>query len=250
MPSSASDPRPLGVVLCFLLSVCVLSACGGPQFDSFNAVARTVQFAGFEWQMRGETGAGGPGSNLWGSSEQSIALSDDGLVLTLHPDGDAWRSAEVRTALPRGTVRVEFDIELASGEVANNIVLGLFVYRDDSHEADFECTQWGDPAAEPWQFALARPAGAQVERFSLGTTAESSHVLRWRRRTVEWRSSSEGVSHSWSERLAPGRRLNPAYIHINLWLHQRRPPGDGTRSVRVTDVRAYDRRGRRLTGGP
>lgn len=232
-----------------LLSLLFIAAgavgCGAA-LDRYVAADRVVEFSGYEWEIREGPSPGGAGGNYWGTDHSSIEEDPSGLTLRVTHDGLLWRAAELRTPLPRGTARVEFDVEVEGGQLGENVVLGLFVYTDDNHEADVECANWGDYDTPPWQFAHHTPHGHTSERFSLGEQRRSTHSIEWSGRNVAWTSASGDAAHHHAERRRLGSRLGVRYAHINLWLDHGRPPGPGTTDARITAVRFFDGRGRPL----
>ena len=68
--------------------------------------------------------------------------------------------------------------EAREGQVAENVMFGLFVSTDDAREADIECTRWGNENADPSQFAVHTHEGHSVERFSLGEASATTQVTQ------------------------------------------------------------------------
>ena len=250
MPAATrSTPnRLLPIALSSIALLCLATAgCGALPRDTFHPADREVCLSGYEWEARFGPSPGGAASNRWGAGPANVESTGAGLRLALAHDGSGWLAAEVRTELPANARRVEFDVLLTDGEVAENVVLGLFVYRNDRHELDIEASRWGIADAPLWQFALQTPNGARTWRFDLNSAPASTHSLEWGRGRVEWNSNDANASEGRTRRITP-RRLSPRYIHMNLWLDRRRPPGVGNIEVLVTAVRVFDRRGARIPG--
>ena len=166
----------LGVTSLFLWSV---AACGAPQHDGFVAAGQRFCLSGFEWEARFGPSPVGVPSNRWGVGPSNVAETPPGLRLSLAHDGRGWLAAEVRTALPDDARRVEFEVLLEGGEVATNVVLGLFVYRDDRHELDVEASRWGAEGALLSHFALQTTHEPLTWRFDLSGAERSAHALEW-----------------------------------------------------------------------
>src|SRR3954447_13625742 len=139
-----------------------------------TAVARTISWSGYRWDVR-PTGVGGPGANLWSDSPAGVHTDGSDLVLsTVRDASGCWTSAEVdsRRHLGYGTYRwiVASDLSgLDAGEV-----LGLFTYggsAPSNNEIDIEASHWGHPAwpsgsVTVWQDAAAERSRSMSFRYS------------------------------------------------------------------------------------
>ncbi len=112
-----------------------------------------VMWSGYNWSVKDSLGSkAGPGPNYF--SKDNIVVDPAGkLHLSIIPiDGSTaeWSCAEIMlpsdAAMGFGRYRWILETPLAAlggnGHFANRPVLGLFLYKDDSHEIDIEMSRW------------------------------------------------------------------------------------------------------------
>lgn len=101
-----------------------------------------ILFSGYIWDVR-NSDLSGPGPNYWSNNTENVWLDENGyLHLKITYTDGKWVCPEVRTqTLGYGT----YTFYTASNIDAldKNVVLGLFAYKDDSHEVDIEFSRWG-----------------------------------------------------------------------------------------------------------
>jgi hypothetical protein len=218
------------------------------------AGAKTVDFAGYTWDVR--AGGGGPGPNQWSADNVSVAA--DGLHLRIAVSAGQWSCAEVTMTRALGFGTYEFELAGRPDLFDRNVVLGLFDYPtpdigpDGTNEIDIEFAQWGDAGNDRrlnWTVyppALG-PAPTHRERpLSLSGNA-STHRFDWTHDGVRYASfdgwqdaGGRTLLAKWNDAPAkPGHRIpqQPLPVHMNLWLFDGHAPADG-REVEVV-IRSF-----------
>ena len=102
----------------------------------------TIQFAERTWFVR--TGNGPPGPNHWSDSPQNVWVDGNGaLHLKIRYSGGTWYCSEVssQNTTRYGMHRFYADCRLDS--LDRNVVVGLFLYANDTTEVDMEFAKWG-----------------------------------------------------------------------------------------------------------
>ncbi|MEM9075169.1 MAG: hypothetical protein AAGE52_42115 [Myxococcota bacterium] len=200
----------------------VLAGCASSS-DGFRPSEWSDPFSvwGHPWQTR-VGGPTGPGNNRWMRAE----VSEESIVLRVDD-----RSTEITTPLPPPPVEVVVELEGDLHTLDPSVVLGVFLYRNDTSEVDFEVTRWGDPDADNAQVVIAPARPERMWRFPLEVSERTLVRFRWRARTIEVEVEQDGVRRRWRR----ASSLEPALhrLHLNLW---RRTPADTPAEVRVTNV--------------
>ncbi len=178
---------------------------------------------GVVWDAR-RGGPAGPGNNRWSSPQLR------GSAIVLRSD---QRSTEISTPLPSSSVRVEVEIE-AVAPLDPGVVLGVFFYRHDQSELDFEVSRWGEPHADNAQWVMVPATRDRMWRFELGRGPVTLR-MEWRasRVTVETRQGANCWRWSHPSPLEDA----PHRLHLNLWRRvSGRPAQVVVRRVRIDEL--------------
>ncbi|MEO0594357.1 MAG: hypothetical protein AAFZ38_12330 [Myxococcota bacterium] len=192
---------------------------------------------GTMWSIRATDDLEGAGPNRW--HREAVTIDKHGLRIDLTPIGSNWYAGEAALVLPPGYLDASWRVIGPVGQLDPNVIVGVFVYRDDRSELDFELGRWGDVEAANAQFVVA-PASSpsRLHRFRLPSDTERLDVqLRWRRDVVSFAASSEnGAAAAWEYR-GPQRPTPCGHrVHFNVWLFQgRRPTSPEPISIRFTE---------------
>ncbi|MEP6686047.1 MAG: hypothetical protein ABJB22_04650, partial [Verrucomicrobiota bacterium] len=115
-----------------------------------TAAARTIEFSGYQWEVRPSEDSGGPGPNHW--DENNVSLDSHGyLHLKLTERNGEWYCSETYTQQALGFGLYQFSVVGRVDALDPNVVLGLFNYPtpdigpDGTNEIDIEFAHWGDP---------------------------------------------------------------------------------------------------------
>jgi hypothetical protein len=243
--------------------VSTLSAC---QAHEENAIPRTpvsleasqwlraaLVFDDLVWHVRSGQYRAGPGNNLWGHAAPQVSLDPKGrLRLSVTADEqENLRSAEIATELPSGPCRIVVDVDSALMGLDPNVVVGVFVYRNDQSEFDFEASRWGKPEAPDGLFTVAptvRPGPVPVTKkphqraFAL-PPGPTRIVFEWREDSVTfalyarpeeevkplpvavWAYGGKGVP-----------KLGGHRLHVNVWHRHETQDAQGIKVERAEVV--------------
>lgn len=202
------------------------TATGEPPAKKAAAAAGYVRFAGRDWLVK-TGGPKGPGPNHFAKS--CVAVSKQGsLVLSIRRENNLWQCGEVSLddALGFGEYTWAFagSDDLQALDVRT--CLGLFVYRDDAKEIDFELSRWSDPDGKDAQFVV-QPAQKETKfRFATGESKELTVSFIWKPKEVVFRCwRGAGADATTKKPIAEwtyaGKGVPPSdglKVHLNFWL--------------------------------
>lgn len=244
-------PDTLGLIAAGLLLV----ACGPDHSERFGATLRpaargwsprVLEFAGRCWQVRGSETPVGTGPNRWSNEREAVDVESDGtLRLRARPVGGRWFGAEVRTPLTLEETSVALELRGPLGQLDPQVVVGVFVYRDDLSELDVEFSTWGRPGNANAQFAVAPPLAARMRRFDVdrGTTTVRLGI-DWAPDEIRFEIDPDrGPAVGWSYRGDGRPRPRRHSLHLNVWLLDGAAPTNGEPiEVELRDVRVSGQR--------
>lgn len=200
---------------------------------------RVIEFAGCEWFVK--SGYGGPGSNYWSDSEQSVWVDDKRrLHLKIRKMNGKWYCPEVYTQQYTGYGEHRFLIEYRVDQMDKNVVLGLFTYADDEHEIDIEFSKWGYPNYKNIGSYTIQPytVSGNIERFEVDfDSIRTTNFFNWQQDYVMFGSIQghhEGLYPApdyfihrwiyWGDYIP--KSTDNLRTHINFWLFQGKSPID------------------------
>jgi hypothetical protein len=198
--------------------------------------ARTIDFAGFTWNIK--NGWTGPGPNFWSESEENVWLDDEErLHLKIRRIANQWACSEVSTIDSLGYGTYRFYLAGEAGAYDPSVVVGLFTYLDDSHEIDIELSRFTDPGAPAGNYTV-QPyfIPGNMTSFELGSTGEAStYSFEWRPDSIYFQSllghavnpaTPDALIHAWNytDESIPAAGVEKLYV--NFFLFQRTPPTD------------------------
>lgn len=212
-----------------------------------SAVARTIQFSGYTWNIK--SGANlGPGKNNWSNSTDDVWIDDQGrLHLRIVKYEKKWYCTEIISQNYFGYGRFYFFLDSRVDQLDPNVVLGLFTYHDVNSngiiepelgdgEIDIEFSRWGDPQADFNTTYAVQPIPSDKstrEQFLTQLNgSRSTHSFNWQAREVQFLSMhglyktppddsfiiyQKTIAHA----NVPGDA--PERVHINFWIDTRYP---------------------------
>jgi hypothetical protein len=201
-----------------MLRTLVLTALLMTGFVRDAAVARTIEWSGYTWDVR-PAGFGAPGPNHWSDSPANVRTEGSDLVLSIVRDeAGRWTSAEIGNQMHLGYGTYQWVVASDLRALDANEVLGMFTYGGDArshNEIDFEPSHWGNRA---W------PGGS-------ATVWQDAAADRKRGRTFDY-SGPPPYIHQFT--WMPGRVPTPSseVPRINYWRHQGVAPAS-VRSMRI-----------------
>jgi len=206
--------------------------------------AQSIDFGGYNWQVR--SGTGGPGPNTFAAG--NVSLDANGyLHLKIAHSHNTWTCAEVFTDAELGFGTYQFKIIGRPDQLDDNVVLGLFNYTtpeigpDGTNEIDIEFATWGgsQPQHGNWTvWPAVQQAGIVATTQSYDTTLTgdtSTHRLAWTPKQVHYESlygisdDDTGLYQTWTFAPADYTLRVPQHaipVHMNLWLLQGNAPTD------------------------
>ncbi|MEW6126747.1 MAG: hypothetical protein AB1757_06890 [Acidobacteriota bacterium] len=202
---------------------------------------KIVNFSGYEWVVKSGSRPKGPGNNWW--SENHVWVDETGLHLKVAERHNHWKCAEVKLAKPLGYGKYRFYVDGRIDQLDKNVVLGLFLYKNDKNEIDIEFSRWGKEKSRNAQYVM-RDMEVTKERFNMKLAGNyTTHVIDWNDYAVEYTSIHGHYSRPpkqnliwegyFSEQYDMGGELirgipeGDLKVHINLWLHNGQPPSNG-----------------------
>lgn len=192
---------------------------------------RTIEFSGYHWiGKHGGEERRGPGPNYFSSSPENVWVDSQGqLHLKVTHHNDRWYCAEVSLEDPLGYGTYEFFVNRRFDQLDPYVVVGLFLYRDDTHEIDVELGRWGKRYGDNLQYVL-QPGHFpdHIHRYEAKLNGDyTSHRIVWGKDSVSFRSLHghyAGETHL-NHHLITQWTFGKAYhtptterVHMNLWL--------------------------------
>jgi beta-glucanase (GH16 family) len=236
----------------FLLASANAQTVRGAETDALAQAAATVNFSGLVWDVR--EGSGGPGPNLWKSSNVWVDARGY-LHLRITYQNGKWYCAQLSTRQKFGFGTYQWQILSRVDAFDPNVVLGLFNYPtpdvgpDATNEIDIEFSHWGDADYPIGNYTVWPAVSGLKQRtktfdFTLGGShgLSSTHKFTWSSTQVRYRSQyglrndNLNTFATWTYAPADSLRYipqDPMKVYINLWLMLGRPPMDGQTVVVV-----------------
>jgi hypothetical protein len=229
------------LLLFTILSIAINHRCSpvAPMTEPEDTT-RTIQFAGRTWYVKEGIGLG-PGNNNWSDDPQSVWVDDEGkLHLRIRKIDGRWYSAQVNAVDYTGYGLHRFFVETPLDNFDEDVVVGLFLYRDDDHELDIEISRQGQPPGANAKYAV-QPYFHEGNResFTLEWDGPTTHEIEWFPGVVRFASIRESghVIHQWSYRGddIPDER-HRLRIQINLWLAADTPAREREVELVISDL--------------
>lgn len=244
LPTSLSkwQNAPWGVARWLLPIVAVVCLLLAPRMQADEPT--TLQFAGYKWTTRVDTGM--PGPNRFAPANAFVD-ADGALHLRIarQPDG-SWSCGEVLCASRLHFGTYDFAVEGPVSHMDPNVVLGMFTYPtkniggDGTNEIDIELSHWGNARAPvvnwtvyPVTLGLGQKARTARVAFA---SAVTFHRFVWTKTAVSF-SDYDAPTPDPAHRVAdwdfapadPEQRIaqKPMQFLINLWLNDGKAPADG-----------------------
>ncbi len=231
-------PIALLTALALLIS---LYACLNPNPAQAATTHRTINFSGYTWYIENSNNQRvSPGPNYWTNSPQNVWVDQNGyLHLKITYSNGRWYCAEVTCTQTFGYGTYVFQLASRTDNFDKNIVLGLFAYKDDTHEVDVEFSRWGEEYyPNGWFTVQPRPyiEGKNQRSFNFQLYGDySTHYFTWNKNSIYFESfgghyplgtqPADNIIKSFTS----NTRVSAVGVkaHINLWLYQGQAPSDG-----------------------
>ncbi len=192
-----------------------------------TAATRTVSFGGYDWKVK--SGHYGPGPNDWLADETGVFVEDDKLHLTVQEvDGD-WYSSEVYLPKSLGYGTYRFETEGRVDAIDPNLVLGLFLYQDETHELDIEYSRWGYEDGKNASFAV-QPYTKKGNHSQFSTNlknASTINEIKWEKNKITFKiSQGKKVVKEWVYKGKNNFKPGKERVHMNFWMMDGLAPQD------------------------
>ncbi len=210
------------------ISTLIFSSLSAP---TFAAETRTIDFSGYTWTVK--SGFNGPGPNNWDDSSSSVFLDDTNqLHLKVSKIADQWYSSEVYLPNSLGYGTYEWETPTRVDKIDTNLVLGLFMYQDDTHEIDIEFSQWGVPSEKNVLNYTVQPytTTGNTQSYPLVLTdGTSTHKIEWTKDYILFSTWQNGQkigerNYTGSDNFVPGAER----VDMNFWMVKGNAPATGT----------------------
>lgn len=222
-----------------LLPQMMTAANSGYIVSSYSSTL--LNFSGYQWEAA-STGdlPQDPGPNVFSNNPKNVWVDNNGaLHLRVTYQDGVWHCAEVALDQNLGYGKYTFYISGDFTVLDSNIVAGMFLYRDDTHEYDIELSQWGTPTPDALQYSIqpyTKAGNSRIYPVHLNGIY-SSHQIKWSPNIVEFTSlhghhqQSPGPGFfiaDWQRQLHPEERMTDPRLHINLWLNEGKAPQENS----------------------
>jgi hypothetical protein len=196
-----------------------------------NAQTRHFEWSNRTWAVRDTSvGVAGPGPNLWSSDPSQVFVDDGGdLHLVTQPKNSSyappgsWACVEVFLEEPLGYGTYQFTVKGDVSDLDSNVVLGLFLYADDSHEIDIEFAKWGNDGATNADYVNQPNTGPdKALLWNQPALSQSSHMFEWfDASAIYWASAANESMNNPYQTFSTTASVPTAdgmLLRINLWL--------------------------------
>jgi hypothetical protein len=233
-------------LITLLTLIAFLQTCTLPTTNNFTqntaaaAYPSTINFSGYTWYIENSEQRVNPGPNYWSNNPQNVWVDGNGwLHLQITNRNGKWYCAELTTTKTLGYGTYAFYTASRVDTLDKNVVLGLFGYKDDSHEVDIEYSKWGISTYNNGRFTVQPPPyvdGRNQKSFSFQLYGDySTHYFTWSQRSIFFESfgghypigtqPTSNIIKSFTSNVAVS--AVDAHAHINLWLYQGHAPSNG-----------------------
>lgn len=207
-----------------------------------NQSTGTISFSGYAWYAESTNSRTTmyPVPNHWSSSSSNVWVDSNGwLHLQLTMVRNVWYCVNLNTVQALGYGTYSFVISNNAATMDKNVVLGLFSYLDDNHEADIEFSTWGVRNANNAWYTVQPPPyilGYNEQSFMAKLSGSySTHFFTWAQNSAFFESLQgetgitspppSSVIYSFTSPVSPS--AIGAQANINLWLLNGHAPSNG-----------------------
>lgn len=234
-------------ILVLLIAISSCSSSKDENMQPIEPITRIINFSGFEWVVRTSEGAKqGPGPNLFSDSEDNVWVDDDGrLHLKIVRKGGNWYCSGIILRQSQGYKKYVFYVASRVDKLDENVVGGLFTYKNDDEEIDIEFSKWSQSENQDSQFAIqpSFKAGNKT-RYDLNLKSDlSTHFFNWQAGSIEFGSyyghtlepNAEDVISTWTYTGSDIPPENNERLKLNLWLFRGNAPTNNQPAEMIID---------------
>ena len=127
----------------------------------------------------------------------------------------------------------EYTLQGDQHNLDKNLVLGMFAYKDITHEVDVELSYWGDTSNPNMAYTVqpGPPPADMQQRWAMSETGTTLHSFNWAPNHVLFASYATGSRPLASFDSSASVSAEGARGIINLWMYQNNPPAQETEIV-------------------
>jgi hypothetical protein len=202
----------------------------------------TINFSGYTWYIENSNNQKvNPGPNYWSNSPQNVWVDANGyLHLKITYSNDKWSCAELTCTQTFGYGTYVYYVASRVDNFDKNVILGLFAYKDDSHEVDIEFSRWGNSTYKNgWYTAQPSPyvEGRNQRTFNFQLYGDyTTHYFIWRPNSVYFESFGghytigQEPQGNIIQSFTSNSHVSATGVkaHINLWLYHGLAPSNGS----------------------
>ncbi|WP_308990402.1 glycoside hydrolase family 16 protein [Mariniflexile litorale] len=227
-----------------------INSCSNSYTDDSTPVnsTRIINFSGYEWIVRtSDEGQEGPGPNYFSDSEENVWVDNEGrLHLKIVRKGDGnWYCSGITLRQSQGYKKYVFYVASRVDQLDENVVGGLFTYKNDNEEIDIEFSKWSQSENQDSQFAI-QPSDnvGNKTRYDLNLKSDlSTHFFDWKASSIEFGSyhghtlapNAEDVISTWTYTGNDIPPLNNEKLKLNLWLFRGNAPTNNQPAEMIID---------------
>ncbi|MBJ7881658.1 glycoside hydrolase family 16 protein [Gelidibacter salicanalis] len=227
------------IIFLFWVSVAILTSCSTSESDTNDPptfTTRIIKFSGFEWIVRtSDEKKQGPGPNLFSDSADNVWVDEYGrLHLKIVQRNGHWYCAGVTLKHSQGHKKYVFYLSSRIDELDENVVGGLFTYKNDNEEIDIEFSRWSKFDNQNTQYAIQPGVNAGNKyRYDMDLTSNlSTHFFDWKAKEIEFGSyeghtlnpEDDAIINAWTYTGSDIPPLNDERLKLNLWLFRGQSP--------------------------
>lgn len=233
-----------------LCSIFVVGSCddsNGDDDETPITTTRIIKFSGYEWVVRtSKEEKQGPGPNLFSDSEDNVWVDNEGkLHLKIVERGGNWYCSGITLRHSQGYKKYVFYLSSRVDLLDENVVAGLFTYKNDEEEIDIEFSRWSNTNDKNSQYAI-QPSyiTGNKTRFDMSLNSNlSTHFFDWQSDKIEFGSykghtldpEESKIINTWTytgDNIPP---LNDERLKINLWLFRGNSPSNKQSAEMIID---------------
>jgi len=201
------------------------------QSKKVEKMERRINWSGHTWIIK--TGYEFPGPNKCADDKENVYLDDSGnLHLKIISKNGRWYCSEIYGTETFGYGKYIFEIESAA-KLADNVVLGMFVYQNDEQEIDIEFSRWGIPGSPNMVFVVQQTTATKEHNnpyhheFYIDQNASSVNQFFWSDSEISFQTKSSDNTKQWKYPLDYIPKTDNEKVHLNLWLVKGDSPING-----------------------
>lgn len=194
----------------------------------------TIQFAGYNWEIKTSDNLADPGPNYY--SKDCVSVQNKELILEVIEKNRKLLCGEVILTKSLGYGKYVFFLSSRIDLLIDNLVCALFTWSYTAlHpycEIDIEFSKWDNETITNSQYVIQpHDTSDKLFRFNSQLTGDySTHIIDWKPNEINFWSihghfltphTKQHIIELWSYKGNAVPKPNNEHIHINLWKYGR-----------------------------